>query len=51
MRDAGRTQIAPGSMTVLAVGPGWWRANSFSFTIFVLITQVHVLAFQDQQVM
>lgn len=31
IRDAGRTQIAPGSKTVLGVGPG----NASNFSLFV----------------
>lgn len=35
VKDAGRTQIAPGSKTVLGVGPG--NASSFSLFIGLII--------------
>ena len=37
IRDAGRTQIAPGSKTVLGVGPGKYASN-FSLYVVPLYT-------------
>ena len=40
IRDAGRTQIAPGSKTVLGVGPGKHLKNLY----FVVVVVVFVVA-------